>query len=73
MPTYRGSRITPIRLPEELRTQVLATIERVNRTRSEEPFDLSSFIRVALREKIAKYARGNVKRKGKSRESKSRE
>ena len=73
MPSYRGSRICPIRLPEDFHREVLDTIARVNKTRCEEPFDLSTFIRVALREKIAKYARGSKPRKGKSRESRQKE
>lgn len=61
--TYRGSKIIPVRMPTELVEALVATITRVNKSRTEEPYSPSTFIRAAIREKIAHYARSNKKGK----------
>ena len=56
---YRGSTIVPVRINDMLLAHIDETIKRVNRTRRDEPFNRSTFLLAAIREKLAKYARSN--------------
>ena len=67
----RGSPVTPVRLPQELIDRIVAAYKRANLTRKEEPYTLSSFIRHAIEEKLAKMERGRSKKK--KREKRERE
>jgi hypothetical protein len=53
----RGTRVVPVRLPEDLMVMVQITIELRNQNSPEAPWTLSDFIRIALSEKIRKMAR----------------
>lgn len=57
-----GSPRIIFRLPSNELDELHATIQKANYRRTEEPYDLSSFIRSAIREKIAKMARSRKKR-----------
>lgn len=60
---YRGSRIVPVRIDDTLLESISATITRVNKSRRDKPFTVSSFIRKAIEEKLHHYQRSNPTRK----------
>jgi hypothetical protein len=53
----KGTPLVVIRVPEDLKIEVEAVIEHRNWNSREEPWSFSDFVRIALREKIAKMAR----------------
>lgn len=55
----KTSNLIAFRLPPSLIAEVLATIERVNLRRYVAPYDLSSFIRSAIADKLSHYKRSN--------------
>lgn len=54
----RGTKITPLRLSPELLSRIHAAIDSNNMRRSEEPYDLTGWIRQAIEERLAKLERG---------------
>lgn len=54
----RGTPLTPLRLSAELLDRIDAEVERQNRTRAEEPYNRTSWIRQAIEERLAKLERG---------------
>jgi hypothetical protein len=59
----KGSPIITLRLPPALLTLVRSAIARSEHTRFEGPWDLSSFIVAAIREKLAHMERSNRPRR----------
>ena len=53
----KGTKPVAVRLPKELLSEVVKTVERRNRNSTEGPWSLSDFIRIALVEKITKMHR----------------
>jgi hypothetical protein len=58
-----GSTIIQVRFPDDLLTSLLVEIDRVNRLRTHEPYNTSSWIRQAVADKLAHCARGRKCRK----------
>lgn len=54
----RGTRITPLRLSDELIARIHAAIASNNKSRREEEYNLTSWIRQAIEERLAKLERG---------------
>lgn len=52
-----GSKIVNVRFEDELLKKMTEEINRVNARRRKEPYRISTFIRDAVREKLAHYAR----------------
>lgn len=66
----KGSPFVAIRVPADLLAALDASVESCNHSRTEEPYDRSAWIRVAIRERLAKLARGRKpqrKRKARAR------
>jgi len=59
----KGSRIVPVRIPDDLFVRMLCQIEATNERRKQEPFDVSSFIRQALEDKLDHCSRSRCWRK----------
>lgn len=57
------STVRPVRFPEDLDRDIAAEIARTNENRRAEPFDFSTWVRTACREKLAHSRRS---RKGKA-------
>jgi hypothetical protein len=53
----KGTRIVTLRVPDELRRACEAQIDMSEPWRAGEPWTLGEFIRVAIKEKLAKMAR----------------
>jgi hypothetical protein len=53
-----GSKVVPCRIPGDLLAQIEAEIARVNKRRTDEPFNLSSWLRQAILEKLDHSRRG---------------
>ena len=51
-----------VRVPEALRRQILAVIARRNARSRDEPWDLSAFVRTAIRDKLHHMERSRRKR-----------
>lgn len=62
MKEYRGSKIVPVRIDNELLQQLKDTLARLEHRRPNEPYTTSSFIRQAIVDKIKHYARSSKKR-----------
>jgi len=60
----RGTPVVPVRVDQETMALVMETIQRRNFWTQCEPWSVSDFIRIALREKIAKMARCRRPRRG---------
>lgn len=60
----KGSPIIGLRLPPEEYQALVDAIASNNESRKESPYDFSSWIRAAIRERLAKQARSRSKRKG---------
>ncbi len=58
----KGTTRYTVRLPDDLMTQVATTIYRRNLHSDREPWDLSAFLRVAIREKLLKMERCRKRR-----------
>lgn len=56
-----GSKIVPVRFPEPMLLALQVAMDKANETRKDEPYDMSSFIRHAVSEKLAKLHRGRRK------------
>lgn len=54
----RGTTITPLRLSTAMLDRIRAAIDSNNKRRSDEPYDLSMWIRQAIEERLAKLERG---------------
>lgn len=54
----KGSKIVPVRIPEDLLKQMDLTISRRNFWSKEEAWTTSRFIQIAIREKLHKMERG---------------
>lgn len=65
----KGTKITGVRIPAELREEMKLTIARANVFKVDEPWNQTDFILAAIREKIAKMERS---RKGRKRTSSPR-
>jgi len=52
-----GSKIVPVRMPAEMLGKLNQTIAEVNKRRRHQPYDISSFIRQAILDKINHYHR----------------
>jgi len=48
----KGSKVVPVRIPDELYIRMIAQIDKTNERRKEEEFDVSSFIRKAIEDKL---------------------
>lgn len=59
----KGSTIVPVRIPSDLLRQVEETYLGRNLFAPKNPWTLSDFVRVALKEKIAKMQRSRKKRR----------
>lgn len=53
----KGNPVLLVRVERELHEQITECIQRRNRRTREEPWDMSKFIRVAIRDKLAKMKR----------------
>ena len=58
----KGNPIVPVRFPRPLLEAVVAQVERLNSTSPAAPPDLSEFVRRAVEEKLAHYARSRRRR-----------
>jgi len=56
-----GSKIVPVRIPDALHQEISLAIVLANETRKEEPYDMSSWIRKAIMEKLDHLRRGSGK------------
>lgn len=56
----KGSPIIRLRVPSEILEAIQQKMESCNRTRKEEPYTLSSFVRAAIIERFQKYARAHA-------------
>lgn len=59
----RGTRITPLRLSDELLERIQAAIDSNNARRGNKPYNVTSWIRMAIEERLDKLERG---RKGRA-------
>lgn len=59
----KGTPLIAVRIHPQLYAEMEATIERANLYRIEEAYDVSSFVRTAIREKIAHMKRSRRTRK----------
>jgi hypothetical protein len=59
----RGTPITPLRLSEELLGRIREAIDSANERRTDEPYDLTGWIRQAIEEKLKHRKRGTKKGK----------
>ena len=59
----KGSQVVPVRIPMELLDLINAAIESRNDASPQEPMNLSSWIRAAVREKLRHLVRGRSKAK----------
>lgn len=57
----KGSRVVPVRMPDELMEEIMAYIVRRNWATMTEPYSLSTFIRKAIREKLDHAKRSSRK------------
>ena len=53
----KGSKIVPVRLPERLYRGIIEAMEAANRSRFEEPYVLSTYVRKCLLDKLAHLER----------------
>jgi hypothetical protein len=60
----KGSPKIILRIPEELIDQIKDCVESANATRKDEPYDVSSWIRAAIAEKIAHTMRSRKQGSG---------
>jgi hypothetical protein len=58
----KGTRIMPVRFPDELAAEVFRELSLSERTREGEPWTFSDFVRLAVAEKIAHRKRSRAKR-----------
>lgn len=65
----KGSRKLNFRISESLYAEALETIERRNNWTTDEPWDLTKFVRIAIRDKIKKMARSRKPRGRKNQQS----
>lgn len=61
----RGSKIVPVRLPEKLYHAIVEAMESANRTRFEEPYVVSTYVRKCLVEKLEHLERSKKKKSSK--------
>lgn len=61
----KGSKIVPIRIPEDLLEQILVRIASANVQRSEEPYTMSSWIIKCIRDRLDHNTRSRRKRRRK--------
>lgn len=61
----KGNRIVPVRFSEDAYADMVKQIEDSNDRRSEEPWTVSEFIRIAIAEKLAKMERSRTSHKSK--------
>lgn len=59
----KGSKIVPVRIPDELYELMQHAIICINERRREEPYDVSSFIRMCIRHKLDHRIRSKRKYK----------
>jgi len=59
----KGSKIVPVRIPDDLFVRMINQIGTTNERRKEEPFDVSSFIRQAIEDKLDHCSRSRCWRK----------
>lgn len=61
----KGNRMIGVRVSDEEYQELLAQLAMTNKTTWGEPYTLSAWVRTAIREKLAKMARGRKPRKKK--------
>ena len=59
----KGSRIVPVRVPDELLVRLSAAVERSARTRFDGPWSVSEFVRSAIEDKLQHMERSRRSRK----------
>jgi hypothetical protein len=65
----KGNRVLRLRVEPELLQEILRQIEQRNQYTSQEPWDMSAFLRAAVREKLAHMQRARKQGKGKARKA----
>lgn len=58
----KGSQVIPVRLGDELLRELDKEIQKQNRTRHDEPYTRSSWIRKALADRFAHLSRSRAKK-----------
>jgi hypothetical protein len=59
----KGSKIVPVRIPDDLLDEMLKQIDATNLTRKEEPFRVGAWIRQAIQDKLAHNRRSRCWRR----------
>lgn len=67
----KGNPKVIVRLSPEMRGEILEAIKRRNARTREEPWDLSAFIRTAIRDKLHHMQRSRCRRNRKTRKTQS--
>lgn len=55
----KGSKIVQVRIPDKMLDAMIIALDKANERRREAPYDMSSWVRAAIVEKLAHLARSN--------------